>query len=115
MTGGLSERRIVATAKAQDLIFAVLGVIVLFFAMAMLATLIADLLMDGLGRIDAQFLTAHLARFGAMEIPKAEYKRFLEAAIGVPAQWLTAPDPALLDAEIRAMRASATDEASHGA
>jgi len=57
MTGGLSERRIVATAKAQDLIFAVLGVIVLFFAMAMLATLIADLLMDGLGRIDAQFLT----------------------------------------------------------
>ena len=57
MAGGLSERRIVATAKVQDLGFAVLGIIVLFFAMAMLATLVADLLMDGLGRINAQFLT----------------------------------------------------------
>lgn len=57
MAGGLSERRIVATAKVQDLVFAVLGVVVLFFAMAMLATLVADLLIDGLGRINPQFLT----------------------------------------------------------
>jgi len=57
MAGELTERRIVATSKAQDLTFAVLGIIVLFFAMAMLATLVADLLIDGLARINTQFLT----------------------------------------------------------
>jgi phosphate transport system permease protein len=56
MAGGVSERRIVAAAKVQDMTFALLGIIVLFFAMAMLATLVADLLMDGLGRINGQFL-----------------------------------------------------------
>jgi hypothetical protein len=38
-----------------------------------------------------------------VELPKAEYKRLLEAAISVPARWWAAPDPALLEAEIRAM------------
>jgi phosphate transport system permease protein len=57
MAGGISERRIVATAKVQDLVFALLGIIVLFFAMAMLATLIIDLLTDGLARINMQFLS----------------------------------------------------------
>ena len=52
-----SEKRIVAKAKIQDLSFSILGIIVLFFAMAMLATLIGDLLADGLGRISKQFLT----------------------------------------------------------
>jgi leucyl/phenylalanyl-tRNA--protein transferase len=80
-----------------------------------LVQLVARLRLGGFTLLDTQFLTAHLARFGAMEIPKAEYKRFLEAAIGVPAQWLTAPDPALLEAEIRAMGGSALDQPSHGA
>jgi leucyl/phenylalanyl-tRNA--protein transferase len=57
----------------------------------------------GFTLLDTQFLTAHLARFGAVELPKAEYKRLLEAAIAVPARWWAAPDPALLEAEIRAM------------
>jgi len=57
MAGVISERRIVAAAKVQDLVFALLGIIVLFFAMAMLATLIIDLLTDGLARINMQFLS----------------------------------------------------------
>jgi hypothetical protein len=56
MAGGISERRIVAAAKVQDLVFALLGIVVLFFAMAMLATLVIDLLTDGLARINMQFL-----------------------------------------------------------
>lgn len=57
MAGGISERRIVAAAKVQDLVFALLGIVVLFFAMAMLATLVIDLLTDGLARINMQFLS----------------------------------------------------------
>jgi leucyl/phenylalanyl-tRNA--protein transferase len=80
-----------------------------------LVVLVARLRLGGFTLLDTQFLTAHLARFGAVELPKAEYKRLLAAAIAVPAQWLAAPDPALLEAEIRAMRASATNEPTHGA
>ena len=35
--------------------------------------------------------------------------------LDVPARWWASPDPALLEAEIGAMRALATNEASHGA
>lgn len=80
-----------------------------------LVALVARLRLGGFTLLDTQFLTAHLARFGAVELPKAGYKHLLAAAIAVPAQWLAAPDPALLEAEIRAMRASATNEATHGA
>ena len=80
-----------------------------------LVALVARLRLGGFTLLDTQFLTAHLARFGAVERPKAEYKRLLAAALEVPARWWASPDPALLEAEIRAMRASATDEASHGA
>jgi leucyl/phenylalanyl-tRNA--protein transferase len=80
-----------------------------------LVQLVARLRLGGFTLLDTQFLTAHLARFGAKEVPKAESKRRLEAALGVAAQWLPAPDPALLEAEIRAMRLSAADEPTHGA
>ena len=80
-----------------------------------LVALVARLRLGGFTLLDTQFLTTHLARFGAVEIPKAEYKRLLAAALDVPARWWASPDPALLEAEIRAMRALATDEASHGA
>jgi leucyl/phenylalanyl-tRNA--protein transferase len=68
-----------------------------------LVALVARLRLGGFTLLDTQFLTAHLARFGAVELPKAEYKRLLEAAIAVPARWWANPDPALLEAEIRAM------------
>jgi leucyl/phenylalanyl-tRNA--protein transferase len=80
-----------------------------------LVQLVARLRLGGFTLLDTQFLTAHLARFGAVEVPKGDYKRLLEAAIAVPAQWLPAPDPALLEAEIRAMSVSAPDQPTHGA
>jgi len=48
-------------------------------------------------------------------VPKGDYKRMLEAAITVPARWWANPDPALLEAEIRAMSVSAPDQPTHGA
>jgi leucyl/phenylalanyl-tRNA--protein transferase len=68
-----------------------------------LVALVARLRLGGFTLLDTQFLTAHLARFGAVELPKADYKRLLEAAIAVPGRWWANPDPALLEAEIRAM------------
>ena len=68
-----------------------------------LVALVARLRLGGFTLLDTQFLTAHLARFGAVEVPKGDYKRLLEAAIAVPARWWAIPDPALLEAEIRAM------------
>lgn len=59
---GAAERRIVAKSRVQDLGFAVLGVIVLILAMSMLATLVIDLMRDGVGRIDGQFLTEFPSR-----------------------------------------------------
>jgi phosphate transport system permease protein len=59
---GKSEKTIVAQARFQDVTFAIVGVLVLMFAMAMLATLVTDLMMDGLGRIDSQFLSSFPSR-----------------------------------------------------
>ncbi len=36
---------------------------------------------------DIQFITPHLQRFGAVEIPRSEYERRLEGAIGRPICW----------------------------
>ena len=54
--------RLVAKTKRQDWIFVVLGIFVLILAMGLLATLIIDLLADGLGRIDKEFLTSFPSR-----------------------------------------------------
>ena len=58
-------RAIIAKGKAQDVLFAVLGVAVLLLVMGLLLTLVADLLRDGLGRIDAEFLTSFPSRRAA--------------------------------------------------
>ncbi len=52
-----TDAQIVASSRFQDSAFAILGIVVLMLAMSMLATLILDLLGDGLARIDLQFLT----------------------------------------------------------
>jgi len=54
--------RLVARTRRQDWIFVVLGIAVLVLAMGLLATLIIDLLADGLGRIDREFLTSFPSR-----------------------------------------------------
>ena len=66
--------------------------------------LVARLRLGGFTLLDSQFLTEHLAQFGAHEIPRADYKRRLATAMTTEADWLCAPDPATLEAEIRALR-----------
>jgi leucyl/phenylalanyl-tRNA--protein transferase len=69
-----------------------------------LVHLVARLRLCGFVLLDTQFLTAHLARFGAMEIPKADYKRRLAAALDVPAAWSADLPAEAIAGEIRAMR-----------
>ncbi len=77
-----------------------------------LAHLVARLRLGGFVLCDTQFLTAHLARFGAVEIPKADYKRRLAAALAVPAEWRLDLSAADVAAEIRSLRTGAWDTGS---
>lgn len=78
-----------------------------------LVHLVARLRLGGFMLLDAQFLTEHLAQFGAREIPRADYKRRLAAAVTAEAEWIESPDPTALEAEIRALRPP-TAEGRHG-
>jgi leucyl/phenylalanyl-tRNA---protein transferase len=68
-----------------------------------LVHLVARLRLGGFTLLDSQFLTEHLAQFGAHEIPRADYKRRLAVAVAARAEWLPEPDPAALAAELRAV------------
>ena len=76
-----------------------------------LVHLVARMRLGGYTLLDTQFVTKHLAQFGADEIPREQYKTLLAAAVPLPAQWLAEPDPAALAAEIRLLydRAPRTD------
>lgn len=52
-----------------------------------LAHLVARLIEGKFALLDTQFLTAHLARFGALEIPKKEYLIRLSRALETLAYW----------------------------
>ncbi|SRR5579862_180902 len=52
-----------------------------------LVHLAARLIAGGFELLDTQFLTAHLARFGTVEITRREYLAQLKRAIGRPAYW----------------------------
>jgi leucyl/phenylalanyl-tRNA--protein transferase len=52
-----------------------------------LVHLVEGLLRGGFTLLDTQFLTAHLASFGAVEIPRDEYLLELQAAIAQVAVW----------------------------
>lgn len=69
-----------------------------------LVHLAARLRLGGFVLCDTQFLTEHLARFGAVEVPKADYKRRLAAALEIPARWRLDLTEAEVAAEIRALR-----------
>lgn len=56
-----------------------------------LVHLVARLRAGGFRLLDAQFVTDHLAQFGAIEVPRAAYKRLLRAALEVPADWYVWP------------------------
>ena len=50
-----------------------------------LVHLVARLIRSGYVLLDTQFVTEHLQRFGAVEIPRAEYRRRLSVALATPA------------------------------
>ena len=50
-------------------------------AVGALAHLVAMLRRGGFALLDVQFVTPHLKRFGAVEIPRAEYHQHLAAAL----------------------------------
>jgi leucyl/phenylalanyl-tRNA--protein transferase len=52
-----------------------------------LVHLVEGLIRGGFLLLDTQFLTAHLARFGAVEIPRAQYLAQLQLAIAQVALW----------------------------
>jgi leucyl/phenylalanyl-tRNA--protein transferase len=52
-----------------------------------LVHLVARLKAGGFTLLDTQFVTPHLAQFGAVELPRSVYRRRLEAALVVPARW----------------------------
>jgi len=58
---------------------------------AALATLVALLRKGGYRLLDVQFVTEHLRRFGAIEIPRARYHRILGEAIKTPAYFPGGP------------------------
>jgi leucyl/phenylalanyl-tRNA--protein transferase len=52
-----------------------------------LVHLVARLTVGGYGLLDAQFMTEHLAQFGALEIARADYRRRLLAALTLQADF----------------------------
>lgn len=52
-----------------------------------LAHLIARLRVGGFRLLDTQFLTDHLARFGAVEVPRSAYRSSLDSALSVEADF----------------------------
>jgi len=68
-----------------------------------LVHLVARLRLGGFTLLDTQFVTSHLTRFGAVEIPRDRYKRMLAAALDVAVQFLAEPEPEALAREIRAI------------
>ncbi len=71
---------------------------------AALVHLVARLRLCRFRLLDTQFLTSHLAQFGCVELPRAEYKRRLSEAVEDSfARWTALPAELVLQ-EIRAMR-----------
>ncbi|MBB5373604.1 leucyl/phenylalanyl-tRNA--protein transferase [Acidocella aromatica] len=72
-----------------------------------LVHLVVRLRLGGYTLLDTQFITTHLARFGAVEIPRDEYHRLLAEAVEIRARFPASPDPAALWEEIETMRKEA--------
>lgn len=70
-----------------------------------LVHLVARLRLGGFTLLDTQFVTAHLAQFGAREIPRPTYRAALDRAAVAPARWIADPPADVLEAEIRALAA----------
>lgn len=75
-----------------------------------LAHLVARLRLSGFTLLDTQFLTTHLARFGAHEVSRAHYHALLAEAVAIPARWNAALDPATIMHDIEAMRSKSSED-----
>ena len=64
-----------------------------------LVHLVARLRIGGFRLLDTQFLTGHLAQFGAEEVPRDEYRQALAAALEACAAWPAFTDPQWLRQE----------------
>ena len=73
-----------------------------------LVHLVARLRAGGFRLLDTQYVTPHLAQFGAIEIPRDAYRRRLAEALATQATWPQATDPA----EIAALAQPASAAAS---
>ncbi len=73
-----------------------------------LVHLVARLKLGDYALLDTQFVTTHLAQFGATEIPRDTYKVLLASAVQAPSTWIEAPDPRELEAEIRMLHRTET-------
>jgi len=62
-----------------------------------LVHLVARLVTGGFRLLDAQFVTEHLATFGALEIPRSQYRRMLAEAVATHAVFPTALPKDALD------------------
>ena len=68
-----------------------------------LVHLVARMRLGGFILLDTQFGTEHLARFGGVEIPAADYKQQLHRAVSMQPCWPDRVAPDMLEAEIRGM------------
>jgi leucyl/phenylalanyl-tRNA---protein transferase len=66
-----------------------------------LVHLVARLRLGGFRLLDTQFVTDHLAQFGAEEIPREVYKQLLAGAVDIPAVWMDDPGRDILIDEFR--------------
>jgi len=57
-----------------------------------LVHLVARLRAGGFTLLDSQFITSHLQRFGAVEIPREVYRERLQQALATPTQFVPAAD-----------------------
>ncbi len=62
-----------------------------------LVDLMIRLVKGGFVLLDTQYLTNHLARFGAVEIDRRKYLKRLAAAVDTDARWLTMDGPLSAD------------------
>ncbi len=73
-----------------------------------LVHLVARLRLGGFRLLDTQFVTRHLSQFGAIEVPRMDYKLLLAEAVEMATHFPADPDPGLLAAEFTRMAKAAT-------
>jgi leucyl/phenylalanyl-tRNA--protein transferase len=71
-----------------------------------LVHLVVRLRLGGFALLDTQFVTDHLARFGAIEVSRLEYRRLLAEAIDLPAVFRAEISAEELRAEIARLKAA---------